>query len=288
MGLIFGQVEDVADSVGEVEVVGDDDEGDALFLLDLEEEVGDFAAGFAVEGTGGFVGENDTGLVDEGAGDGGALFFAAGEFAGAMVEAVAEADTFEEGGGTGAGVFFAFVPAAGEPGGEDVFHHGELGKEVVLLENEAEFLVAEASGFFFGHFGEVFSVDDDGAAGGGEEGTKDVEEGGLSAAGGADDCGGGAFVDGEVESIEHFDDFAGGFELDDEVFDLNHGHTLVIIQHEPNHLPGLLSSRFLEKNGFRISGSVYGTRRLCGVVDGDAGDDGGAVLSGQAAAGYRQ
>ena len=49
-------------------------------------------AGFGVEVAGGFVGEDDGGLVDEGAGDGDALALTAGELVGLVVHAGLEAD----------------------------------------------------------------------------------------------------------------------------------------------------------------------------------------------------
>src|SRR6185295_17176859 len=45
---------------------------------------------------GGFVGENEVGRVDEGAGDGEALLFAPGEFVGPVFEPVAQADAAEQ------------------------------------------------------------------------------------------------------------------------------------------------------------------------------------------------
>ena len=58
------EIEDSADSPGEIEIVCHDDQGDAVFFLDFEEKVGDFAAGLAIECSGGLVGEDDAGLVD--------------------------------------------------------------------------------------------------------------------------------------------------------------------------------------------------------------------------------
>jgi len=54
--VLLPEIKNAADPLREVEVVGHGNEGDFLFLLDLEEEVGDLGAGFAIEGTGGFVG----------------------------------------------------------------------------------------------------------------------------------------------------------------------------------------------------------------------------------------
>ena len=81
--------------VGEVLVVGDDDEGDAFFAVELEEEVHDVFAGDGVEVAGGFVGEDDFGVVDDGTGDADALFLAAGEVVGLVVDLVVELDDVE-------------------------------------------------------------------------------------------------------------------------------------------------------------------------------------------------
>ena len=56
--------------------MGDYDDG-AAFGVDGLEEIGDFFLGLGIELAGGFVGEDDVRVVDEGAGDGNALFLAA-------------------------------------------------------------------------------------------------------------------------------------------------------------------------------------------------------------------
>ena len=118
--------------------MGDDDEGLAGFIDDAEEHVHDGGTGGGVEIAGGFVGVEDAGVVDEGAGDGDALLFAAGEFGGEMVEALGEADAVEEFASAGFGIPFA------DPGGEeDVFQSGELGEEEIVLEDEAHAAVAQ-------------------------------------------------------------------------------------------------------------------------------------------------
>ena len=71
--------------------MGDDDDGVA-FAVELFEKGEDFDAGFGVEISGGFVGQNNRGVVDQGAGDGDALFLAAGELVGAVAHALAEPD----------------------------------------------------------------------------------------------------------------------------------------------------------------------------------------------------
>ena len=90
--------DDAVGAVGDVGVVGDHDGGLAL-AVEFGEEVEDPVAGLPIEVAGRFVGEEEVGLVNQGAGDGDALPFAAAEFAGAVFEAFAEAESLEESGG---------------------------------------------------------------------------------------------------------------------------------------------------------------------------------------------
>src|SRR5712671_7877537 len=83
------------EAFGEGSLVGDHDDGHAEGVLDFAEEEEDLLAGGGVEIAGGLVGEEDGGLIYEGAGQCAALLLAAGEFAGSMVAAGAEADTVE-------------------------------------------------------------------------------------------------------------------------------------------------------------------------------------------------
>ena len=76
---------------GDQGVVGDDHEGGSV-LVELGEEVEDDLLVGLVEVTGGLVGEDELGVVDEGAGHAHALLFAAGELAGQVGGAVGEAD----------------------------------------------------------------------------------------------------------------------------------------------------------------------------------------------------
>ena len=117
--------------------------------MHLGEQVGEAFGAGAVERAGGLVGEEELRAVDERAGDGGALAFAAGELAGAVVEPVAEADCSEElrGAGTERG---AVGVLADDGGDEDVLQHGALREQVVELEDEADGGVAE--------FGELLCV----------------------------------------------------------------------------------------------------------------------------------
>ena len=75
--------------------MGDNDEGFRGVRNYGEQEFHNELSVVGVEVSGGFVGEDDVGVVCEGAGDGDALLFASGEFGRQVVEAVGEADFFE-------------------------------------------------------------------------------------------------------------------------------------------------------------------------------------------------
>ena len=72
--------------------MGDDDDGHALFVQ-LLEDTHDIFAGLRVQGAGRFVGQQQTGAVDQGTGNGDALLLTAREFIRAVVGAFPQADT---------------------------------------------------------------------------------------------------------------------------------------------------------------------------------------------------
>lgn len=86
--------------------VGDEKDGGFLFASEASDELDDGVTGGGVEIAGGFVGEKNRRLVDEGAGDGGALKLSAGKLVGPVVGAIGELDGGEEvaGAGTGEGI----------------------------------------------------------------------------------------------------------------------------------------------------------------------------------------
>jgi hypothetical protein len=81
--------------------VGDEKDGGFLFASEASDELDDGVTGGGVEIAGGFVGEKNRRLVDEGAGDGGALKLPSGELVGAVVGAIGELDGGEEVAGAG-------------------------------------------------------------------------------------------------------------------------------------------------------------------------------------------
>ena len=126
---------------GDFFAVGDENDGGFFFSGELGDEIDDHGAGGGVEIAGGFVGEKDRGLVDEGTGEGGSLELSTGKLVGAMVGAVGELDGFKEIVGT---VTSRGVHTSGEEEGEEnVFFDRKGGEEVEELENEADSEAAE-------------------------------------------------------------------------------------------------------------------------------------------------
>ncbi len=129
---------------GDVGVVGDHQDGVAGAVQLAENFHDDGFVGF-VEIAGGLVGEDELGLIDQGAGDGDALLLAAGELGGEMRQAIAQAHAAQ--GFCG----LRFVGDAVEVLGEHyVFHGGEVGHEMELLEDEPDFFGAVADHLAFG------------------------------------------------------------------------------------------------------------------------------------------
>ena len=147
------------------------------------EELEDAGGIVRVEVAGGFVGQQEGGAVDEGAGDGGALHLAAAHLVGEGVGAGGEADEVERLGGAGAGVLGAV--AAKEEGKLDVFHGGHGGEEIEKLEDDAKaFAAVGGEGGFVGGV-ERETVDRDFAGGRLVESAEEIEQCALAAAAGA-------------------------------------------------------------------------------------------------------
>ena len=131
--------------------MGDHDDGVALGVNALE-LFHDDEGGVGVEVAGGFVSEDDFWVGDDGAGDGGALLLATGELEGEVIFFFFEVEALKD--------FFGLDEAAGfvvagvNKGKSDVFDDGEVGDEVEVLEDEADFFGAEAGLFFGGDAGD--------------------------------------------------------------------------------------------------------------------------------------
>lgn len=195
--LHFGEAIGIGIGAG---IVGDDDDASAWGPGGGGEEIHDLVTGFAVECGGGFVGDEESGFVDEGAGDGDALLLAAGELAGAFAFATGETDAGEEGGGLVLGL--ATAGAVEEEGDRDVFDEVEGWDEVELLEDEADVAASEGGDAGGGQVIEAGAEEVDLAFIPFEGACGDGEEGGLAATGGADEEVEFALDGGEVGTLE--------------------------------------------------------------------------------------
>lgn len=194
-------VSDFDDAVGffgDAAIVGDDDECGAEFVVDVAQEIIDGFGGGGVKVAGRLVREDHGGLIEEGAGDGGALLLATGHLGGVIVHHFFEPDEGHEfaGAGEDLGADGGVTDAVGH---EDVFESSEFREEIVELEYEADALVSVCGKLGGGHFRGVDAVDDNGAGGGRVERSHDVHEGAFAAAGLTDDRVKTAFFKGEVD-----------------------------------------------------------------------------------------
>jgi hypothetical protein len=182
---------------GEGGVVGDQNGGEAVVLLEVLNEAEDVSSGAGVEIAGGFVGQEERGFGDEGAGEDDALLLAAGEFAGTVAGAGFEPHILEAGESFRRGGITGF--AADEQGHHDVFEGSEFGEQVMDLPDEADVAIAERGGSGFAERGDVLVAVADGAGGGAVESAEEMEQAGFAGAGFADDGDALAGLDGEVE-----------------------------------------------------------------------------------------
>ena len=148
-----GQVDAAVGELADGSVVRDHQNGVA-FAMKLAQQADDgLLIGF-VEIAGRLVGQNQFRMIDERASHGYALLFAAGKLRGQVLDAIGKTDAGQRGAG------FVFVGGAMEILREHhVFNRREIGHEVKLLEDESDFLGAEAGESFFVEPRDVDAVD---------------------------------------------------------------------------------------------------------------------------------
>ena len=137
--------------------MGDDNEGLAELVAQIEEELVEFGLVLGVEGAGGLISQNDGGTVDEGAGHGDTLFFTAGEFVGFVGGTVGQSHEVEQ---FLCALFGTFPRESCDIGGNhDILNRRKLRQELVELEHKTEVLVAEVAQLLRGEGGSVDAVD---------------------------------------------------------------------------------------------------------------------------------
>lgn len=200
--LAVTHLDDALGAGGDVAVVGDQDHHVAL-AGQLVEQRHDFRAAVAVEGAGGFVGENDMAAVHQRAGDRYPLLLAAGQLVRTVGSALCQAQALEQ--GPRAGVPLARRGAGVDRRHLDVFLGRGGGDQVIALEHEAECLAAQPGLLVAVQFGDVVAGEVVAAGAGPVEAAEDVHQGRLAGAGGADDGDELAGVDRQRYALEYLD-----------------------------------------------------------------------------------
>ena len=210
--------DDAMADVGGLMAVGDEHDGGAGLIGEFAEQSEDVGAVFGVEVAGGFVGEDDAGSVDEGACDGDALLFAAGELGRFRGGAMLDADALEK--LLDAWVTFGCWNADQLEGEFDIFEDGEGWEEVEELEDGADLGSAEEGETLGIELAELGGADADGAGVGAVDAAEAIEEGGFAAARGSHEGDAFAGMDGKGDVAENgarFVGFLNVFDLDDRV-----------------------------------------------------------------------
>ena len=206
---------------GDLGIVGDEDQGGAGLAIAREEEFKDLLAVDGIEVAGGLVGHDDGRFHDEGAGQGDALLFAAGELNRIMIDAVSQSDLIEQLAGGGDTVAFQ-IQLKGQ---QDVFKRGERGDELIGLEDKTKLLAADDGESLFFEVVNRGAVEEDFAFAGGVETGKQAEQRTLAAAARSDDGHELAGGDADVNAFENFD--APGAVLDPLAHVANFNHPLL-------------------------------------------------------------
>jgi len=124
----------VGESLRFFEVVGDEDRGNFERIEDPVELTSHLAAQVGIEGGEGFVEEKEARLPREGAGEGGALLLASGDFAGTAIGESGEAEAVEEFvDSLAASRLFEIAESVAE-----ILRDGEMGKEGVVLKKKTD------------------------------------------------------------------------------------------------------------------------------------------------------
>ena len=117
-------------------VVGDEDEGNAQFLFDLDEFQLHTAPQFAVQGAQRFVQEQDPRLIDDGPGDGHALLLAAGQVDDVGMFIAVEVDQFQGIADLVADIIAGLAVDFRTEG--DIFGDVHMGKKRIILEHRID------------------------------------------------------------------------------------------------------------------------------------------------------
>ena len=181
--------------------MGDDDEGLAKLVAQVEEQLVQLFLVLGVERAAGLVGQDDGRAVDQGTGHGHALLLAAGELVRLVVGAVGQSHKPQQLFSPLAGRFTRGTGNVGRY--HDVLDGRKLRQQLVELEHEADVSVAEVGELFLREGGGVDAIDTYGAAVRAVQRADNLQQGRLAGPAGTDDAYHLATVDGEVDAFQY-------------------------------------------------------------------------------------
>jgi len=191
---------DVLATLGQAQVVGDQDQGGAAAGVEFEQQVADVLAGGMVQRAGRFVGEQDARAGDEGTCQRHALLLAAGQLARVVAGAMGQADLRQH------LVHPRAVIASGQfQRQRDILGGSQRRQQVEALEHEADRTRAQLGPCFFIQVAQVLARQRDVAAAGQVQSGQQAEQGGLAGPRSADDGHTGAFMDGQGDVVQYVD-----------------------------------------------------------------------------------
>jgi hypothetical protein len=161
--------------------VADQHQGQAALPPEGVEQADDLVPGVLVQVPGRLVGQQDLGLLDQGAGDGHPLLLAAGQFARQVLRPVAEPDAVQ--GGSDPFVPLRVVHGERDQRGLDVLVRAERGDQVEGLEDEAERVRPHLPDLRFGCGGQIPPGEGHPAPGRPVQPAEELEQRGLAVAG---------------------------------------------------------------------------------------------------------
>ena len=182
----------------------DHNDGHAGISLDFAKQREDGLAGGSVKIAGGLIGKENSGAIDQRAGDGRALLLAAGKLARAMADALFESDALE--GLADARGSFGAVDFREAQRKFDVFFERHPREKIEGLKNHAHGLPSVARELERGHLREILAVREDRAGAGAVEPGDEIEKGGFSGARAAEKREKFTYRDGERDFVDGADD----------------------------------------------------------------------------------
>ena len=181
--------------------MGHDDKDGLLFAVQVEQELPDLPSARAIEVAGRLIGEEQHWLQHQRPSDGDALPFPAGQLGGPMLQPLAEADALQQ--LARERLELGRVPLTDQCGNEDVFQHGALRQEVMVLKDETDVPVAVVGEAAFAEGERILAVEPHGAGSRPVERAEDVQQRALARAGRPHDGEGVAALHLQADAAQH-------------------------------------------------------------------------------------